>query len=141
MIVHGFMASMDADPQSASMFASNLLPEPGPSSRLELQHEIWAPHSTFDRIELYEIPLEEFDILHLELPKGSVEEMKAGGIDGPSLWIVTEGTVIMEAMGDKGQTQAEKAFAGQVVFVKPNTVLKFLATEGEVQAWAACCEV
>jgi hypothetical protein len=61
---------MGIPPQDASLFVSNLLSEPGRSSRLELKYEVWSSRIRYNNIELYSIPMEEFDILHLTLKNG-----------------------------------------------------------------------
>lgn len=142
MLAHGFMSSMGIPPQDASLFVSNLLADPGPSYRLELKHEVWGSSRTkHDNIELYSIPMEEFDILHLTLKMGKEVEMIEGGIDGPSIWIVVKGAVEVEIVDNK-EKQTEKLATGQIIFVKPGTGLRFTRVGNEdVEAWAAFCEV
>jgi mannose-6-phosphate isomerase-like protein (cupin superfamily) len=138
MLAHGFMSSMGIPPQDASLFVSNLLSEPGRSSRLELKYEVWSSRIRYNNIELYSIPMEEFDILHLTLKTGKDSEMIEGGFDGPSIWIVVKGTVEVEV--DNGK-QTERLSTGQIVFVKPGTGLKFTRVgNDDVEAWAAFCE-
>jgi mannose-6-phosphate isomerase class I len=140
MIAHGSMSSMGLPPQDASLFASNLLAEPGPSSRLELKHEVWSSRIKYENIELYKIPMEEFDILHLTL-KGKRTEIIERGIDGPSIWIVVKGTIEIEVVNNEKGKQTEKLKTGQIVFVKPTTELKFTDVGDEdAEAWAAFCE-
>lgn len=139
MLGHGFMSSMDASPQAASLFVSNLLTESGRSSELELHHENWRDRSKHGCIEFYQIPMEEFDILNLVLNDEKREEtIIKGGINGPSIWIVTKGTVNVDT---DMTSQKERLETGQVIFVKPGTELKFSSVNGsEVEAWAAFCE-
>jgi mannose-6-phosphate isomerase class I len=140
MIAHGFMSSMGLPPQDASLFVSNLLSEPGPSSRLELEHEKWSSRTKYENIELYNVPMEEFDILHLTL-KGKRTEIIERGIDGPSIWIVVKGTIEIEVVSNEKGKQTEKLKTGQIVFVKPGTELKFTDVGDEdAEAWAAFCE-
>jgi mannose-6-phosphate isomerase-like protein (cupin superfamily) len=140
MLAHGFMSSMGIPPQDSSLFVSNLLAEPGRSSRLELKHEVWSSRIKHKNIELYSVPMEEFDILHLTLETGKDSEIIEGEIDGPSIWIVVKGTVEVEVVDDKG-TPTEQLATGQIVFVKPGTGLKFSKVGNEeVEAWAAFCE-
>jgi len=137
MLGHGFMSSMDASPQAASLFVSNLLTETGRSSELELHHENWHDRSKHGGIEFYQIPMEEFDILNLVLNDERREETIKGGINGPSIWIVTKGAVYIDA----DTSQKERLETGQVIFVKPGTELKFSSVNSsEVEAWAAFCE-
>jgi mannose-6-phosphate isomerase class I len=130
------MASMAASPQEASLFVSNLLTQTGRSSDLELHHGKWQGRTKNSRIEFYQIPMEEFDILHLVL-KANEQEVIHKGIHGPSIWIVMNGVVEVEASG-----QREKLQGGQVIFVKPESELTFSSIgDVEVEAWAAFCEV
>jgi mannose-6-phosphate isomerase class I len=142
MLAHGFMASMGAPPQDASLFVSNLLSEPGPSSRLELKHETWSSRTQSGSIELYPIPMEEFDLLHLKLPDKKEEMITGNGIERPSIWIVVKGEVTVEAVNWGEQSnQAERLKSGQVVFIKPGTRVKLEKLGDEVvEAWAAFCE-
>ena len=143
MLAHGFMASMGAPPQDASLFVSNLLSEPGRSSRLKLQHKPWSGRTQSQNIEFYDIPMEEFDLLHLTLDKEEEEMIVGNGIDGPSIWILVQGTLDVEAVNWGEQSnQRERLMCGQVVFVKPGTRIKFEKIgEEKVEAWAAFCEV
>jgi hypothetical protein len=142
MLAHGFMASMGAPPQDPSLFVSNLLSERGRSSRLELGHKPWAGRTQSQNIELYEITMEEFDLLHLTLDKETEEMIVGNGIEGPSIWILIKGESDVEAVNwGERLNQRERLRCGQVIFVKPRTRMRFERVgEEKVEAWAAFCE-
>jgi len=121
------MSSMGGPPQDASLFVSSLLGETKRSKELELHHEPWKGTKG---VELYKIPMEEFNILHWKV-KG---EDQVPAIDGPCIWIVTDGAIEV----DDGR-QKETLHTGQVVFIRPGTALKVNALQG-AEAWGAFCE-
>jgi mannose-6-phosphate isomerase class I len=134
------MASMGKPPQDASLFVSNLLSNSGPSSRLELEHRIWSGRVEKGNTEVYPIPMEVFDILHLKLEAEKEEIWDA--LNGPSILIVISGQVDIEVENNADEViQSERVHTGQILFVKPGTGLKFRRVgETNVELWAAFCE-
>jgi mannose-6-phosphate isomerase len=111
--------------------------EPMESKNLELKHETWKKSST-GKTQIFYAPMDEFDLLNTKLAKEEKELVK-DGINGPAVFIVTEGDVSL--CQTKGEEKEEKLKQGQVVFIKPNTGFKLKATTEQAEVWGAFIEV
>jgi mannose-6-phosphate isomerase len=111
--------------------------EPVESKNLELKHETWKKSGT-GKTQIFYAPMDEFDLLNTKLAKGEQELVK-NGINGPAVFLVTEGDV--ELGHTKGGEKVEKLKQGQVVFIKPNTGYKLQATTEKAEVWGAFLEV
>lgn len=130
MLSCGFQGALGPG-DDPGLFVRALLPSLGPASHLMLSHSK-SSHSQNGRVEKYDIPIEEFDLLYLDLLSQEGAEEVFTAIDGPSTWVVTEGEITITA-----GTQEERLARGQVVFVRPGTEVKF---SGRGEAWAAYIE-
>lgn len=111
--------------------------EAGPSENLHLKYHMW-DRSTTGKTELYEAPMPEFDLLNMKFEKDGEEEVIAGGIAGPSIFIVIGGEVCLEST--RVDHAREYLKAGQVVFVKPAMGFKVKAVGGKSEVWGAFVE-
>jgi mannose-6-phosphate isomerase len=112
-----------------------LLYEASESKRLELKHEQWK-RSDKGKTQIYYAPQDEFDLLNTKLGEGE-EEIVREGINGPAVFIVTEGDAVLSPVdGEKEETLKQ----GQVVFVKPRTGYRLKATSEKAQVWGAFVE-
>lgn len=133
MIACGFGAPPERnDPR---VFVDMLKYEPLPSENLELKHETWTKSGN-GKTQIVFAPMDEFDLLNTKLRKGE-EEVVAGGIHGPAVFIVTEGDAVL-SLADGQREQLLKQ--GQVVFVKPNTGYKLKGVTDKAEIWGAFVE-
>ncbi|KAK7045616.1 hypothetical protein VNI00_007449 [Paramarasmius palmivorus] len=134
MIATGFEDEKDRnDPKT---FIDMLLYQTFPSKKLELQRQTWSK-STHQHTQLYKVPMDEFDLLNTHLLAGMVEVIEEG-IGGPTVFVVTHGTVRLSGLDAHSQT--EQLTRGQVVYVKPNIGFKFTAVDGAAEIWGSFVE-
>ncbi|KAF9009537.1 RmlC-like cupin domain-containing protein [Cyathus striatus] len=103
--------------------------------KLKLNNEKWGKsHDGYTRI--YHVPLEEFDLLNINLLAKQREAI--GPVDGPAVFIVTKGDVLVRNV--EGIFE-ELLRQGQVVFVKPSTTIVWGANDHDAEIWGAFVEV
>ena len=110
---------------------------PTESQQLELRHEVWKKSGS-GKTQVYVTPNTEFDLLHISLEAGEEEGVVSGGIDGPAVFVVLYGAVVLSlADGESGETLP----SGQVVLVKPGTEYRWKVEGGSrVEVWGAFAE-
>ncbi|TGZ79040.1 RmlC-like cupin [Ascodesmis nigricans] len=134
MIAHGLQ-----DPElnhSPELLADTVTYNTPPPSKLMLE-QVPFPRVSNHHTTFVKAPIEEFDLLKISLKDGE-EEVLAEGIDGPSVFIITKGQVLMEAESG-GRVQKEELKTGQAVFVMPGRGWK-MSGEGETEVWGAFVE-
>jgi hypothetical protein len=120
---------------SPEEFAREVDFSPKPTTSFDMKHDTWE-RSESGRTRIYYSPWDEFDLLYTKLASG--EKDKTGeGVMGPTIFVVTEGEVLMK---HHGGLQGEKLKKGQVVFVKPGNGWEWEAAEGGAEVWGAFVE-
>lgn len=118
----------------ARVFVDMLRYEASESKKLELKHEKWNK-SDNAKTQIFYAPMAEFDLLNTKLDAGE-QEVVDKGIDGPAVFVVTQGVVTLCRSDGKEEENLQQ---GQVVFIKPGTGFKFKA-ENKAEVWGSFVE-
>ncbi|KAJ3543256.1 hypothetical protein NM688_g5875 [Phlebia brevispora] len=125
-------AFVPQDERQATGFVKALTFTPRSGDAWRLKHGEYAKSDT-GRTQLYAPPLEEFVVLHTQLPIGTTETLKAS--HGPTIGIVTRG----QALVTVGQ-EFEDLNAGGIVFVAPGHDIQiepFENPQNQAEIWWA----
>ncbi|KAL7275195.1 hypothetical protein RUND412_001872 [Rhizina undulata] len=146
MIACGFQP--ESEKNDTDTFVDTLSYDDSPSTSMELKHSPWSK-SANQKIQLYHVPLEEFDLLNLKLGTAESDKVEKG-ISGPSIFVVTAGSIKFTALTSgtstsgtptSGAGKEEALKTGQVVFVMPDVGFSMENVgNGGAEAWAAFVE-
>ncbi|KAH8115042.1 mannose-6-phosphate isomerase [Phellopilus nigrolimitatus] len=125
-------------PRNTAVFADALTYTARPPAHWALAS---APYknSQRGRTAAFDPPLEEFTVLWTRLPAGEGEEAeeRLTRAEGPTIGLVTRGTVEFEEQGP--QRTALRLAEGAVLFVKPQTDVVLRSVGGAAEVWWATC--
>ncbi|KAI5816391.1 RmlC-like cupin domain-containing protein [Pyronema omphalodes] len=133
MIACGLSGPEDRD--SPEEFASELDFSPKPATSFDMKHDKWE-RSESGKTKIYYSPWDEFDLLYTKLGNGE-KDKTSKGVMGPTIFVVTEGEVLMK---HSDRLQEERLKKGQVVFVKPGHGWEWEAAQDGAEIWGAFVE-
>ncbi|KAF8247015.1 RmlC-like cupin [Wilcoxina mikolae CBS 423.85] len=134
MIACGFATREEqVDPKT---FVDHLSYDTSEPKKYSLHHETWKK-SGHGKTQIYHTPWDEFDLLYTKLEAGEEEEAVEEGIDGPTVFVVTKGSVVLR---DTAGLQQERLEEGQVVFVKPGNGYRITAGDQVAEVWGSFVE-
>ncbi|KAF8542938.1 RmlC-like cupin domain-containing protein [Trichophaea hybrida] len=133
MIACGFATPEEqVDPKT---FVDHLSYDTSEPKKYSLHHETWKK-SGHGRTQIYNTLWDEFDLLYTKLEAGE-EETVEQGIEGPTVFMVTNGSVVLR---DTAGLQQERLEEGKVVFVKPGNGYRIMAVDQEAEVWGSFVE-